>query len=371
MRLIAALAAILAVSGATMAVAAPRWARPDLVALAAVEAAAPAEGLSDDYGARALLDLPEGDAADAKADAIAVLLARDFFEGSARTRNAPSWHIARGALDYSAWLDDVLARHSVRSSFRALLPTTAPYATLKQALARCRATKDDCATLSANLDRWRALPRDLGQHYLWVDVPAFRLDLIENGRTVASHRIIVGKPGTQTPSFQAQVTGVTVNPWWNVPCSIVDESVGKLIRTNPKEAARRGYVASKDASGKLVVRQKPGPDNALGRIKLEMPNPYGVYIHDTPSRNLFAGKVRALSHGCIRTEDPKSLALILLGPDKAAAVELLLATGVSKTLKLSTPVPVYIVYMTAEPDPEGGDGIATHDDIYRRDALFK
>jgi murein L,D-transpeptidase YcbB/YkuD len=217
------------------------------------------------------------------------------------------------------------------------------------------------------MDRLRALPRELGRRYLWVNVPAFRLDLIEDQRVVASHRIIVGKPGSQTPSFQAQVTGVTVNPWWNVPCSIVDESIGKLVASNPAEAARRGYVASRDAKGHLTVRQKPGPDNALGRIKLEMPNPFDVYIHDTPSKDLFANTRRAFSHGCIRTEDPKSLAVILLGPAQESTVDMLLATNVSRTLKLAPPVPVYVLYLTAEADPDTPDGVATYPDIYRRD----
>jgi len=347
----------------------PRWSASDIAALSAVAVSAPAEGLTGDYGASALADAAPGDAADATADAVALAMARDYFEGSTLVRGDRSWHVKRGDLDYHAWLDDVLARHSVRASFRALLPDTPNYAGLKQALARCRAAGKDCGTLTANMDRLRALPRNLGHRYLWVDVPAFRLDLVEDGHVVASHRIIVGKPGSQTPSFQTQVTGVTVNPWWNVPCSIVDESIGKLVTTNPAEAARRGYVASRDAKGRLTVRQKPGPDNALGRIKLEMPNPFDVYIHDTPSKNLFTNTRRAFSHGCIRTEDPKSLAVMLLGPEQEATVDMLLATNVSRTLKLKAPVPVYVLYLTAEADPDAPDGVATYPDIYRRDPL--
>ena len=356
----------LCLASAAAAPAAPRWSATDLAQLSAVVASAPAEGLSRDYGADGLADAT-GEASDARADAIALALARDYYEGSAAIRNDPSWHIRRGDLDYRAWLEDVLSRHSVRASFRALLPQGAAYAAIRTALARCRVAIARCGTLEANLDRWRALPRDLGSRYLWVNVPAFRLDLIENGKVVASHRVIVGKPGSQTPSFQAAVTGVTINPWWNVPCSIVDQSIGKFIAANPAEAARRGYVATRDAKGKLVVRQRPGPDNALGQIKLEMPNPFDVYIHDTPARDLFARDSRALSHGCVRTEDPKSLAVILLGADKEPTVNLLLATGASRTLKLPRPVPVYILYMTAEPDADEPGGISTFADIYHRD----
>jgi len=277
-RFIAGLA-LLGLCLADTASGAQRWSASDLAALTAVAASAPAEGLTGDYGAATLTHASPGDETDATANVVALALARDYFEGSILIREDTTWHVKRGDLDYRGWLDDVLSRHSVRASFRALLPNTPNYAGLKQALARCLATTKSCSTLAVNMDRLRALPRDLGRRYLWVNVPAFRLDLIEDGRVVASHRIIVGKPGSQTPSFQAQVTGVTVNPWWNVPCSIVDESIGKLVTSNPAEAARRGYIASRDAKGHLTVRQKPGPDNALGRIKLEMPNPFDVYIH--------------------------------------------------------------------------------------------
>jgi murein L,D-transpeptidase YcbB/YkuD len=233
---------------------------------------------------------------------------------------------------------------------------------------RCRALRLDCSILEINLDRWRALPRDFGSRYLWVNVPAQRLDLIENGRIAASHKVIIGKPGTATPLFQAVVTAATANPWWNVPSSIIDESIGKLVRTNPREAARRGYVATVDRQGKLVVRQKPGPGNALGRLKLEMPNPYGVYIHDTSTRELFARDARALSHGCIRTDQPEVLAKALLGTNWAAFdTALLLAT--TQTVKLPASVPVYVVYLTAEPDASGLDGATYYPDIYRRDRV--
>jgi len=364
MRWGAAFAAAVAMSS-SMATAQPRWTTADLAALRDVVASAPSEGLPE-YDAGPMANLQAGDLTDILAEIVALKLARDFYEGSAQVREDRSWHIDRAPMDYRAWLDTVLAHHSIVSSFQALLPKTADYHGLREALRHC-ATPSQCGLIAVNLDRLRAMPRDLGQRYLWVNVPAFRLDLIENGHAIASHRVIVGKPGSQTPSFAAKVTGVTINPWWNVPCSIVDESVGKLVTTNPAEAAKRGYVASRDAHGKLVVRQRPGPDNALGQIKLEMPNPYDVYIHDTPSKNLFTNSRRAFSHGCIRTEDPHGLAVSLLGSDQEATVNLLLATGVSRTIRLAQPLPVYVVYLTAEAT-EGGEGPTNvYPDIYRRD----
>ena len=355
------LAGFAALSGA--AGAAPKWSASDLAALRDVVAAAPAEGVAG-YDAAPLETLVPGDLSDAVADVVALELARDYREGTDAIRADRSWHFAQPAFDYPAWLNAALARHGLKASFAALLPASARYRALREALAGC-GQPAPCRQIAINLDRLRALPHELGNRYLWVNVPAFRLDLVEDGKVVASHRIIVGKPGSQTPSFQTKVIGVTINPWWNVPCSIVDESIGKLVTSNPREAARRGYVASRDAKGKLAVRQRPGPDNALGRIKLEMPNPYNVYIHDTPSKDLFANQRRAFSHGCIRTQDPQSLALSILGDGQAQTIELLLETGVSRTLRLPRPLPVYVVYMTTEPG-EGGQ-LLSYPDLYRRD----
>lgn len=370
-RLVAILAAFAALLAAPVAAQAPRhWSRPAAEALLGLIAGSVKEGLSPaDYGPDAVeqaLAAGEGGALDGAADAAALALARDYYEGHRRGAERSDWHIPRGRIDYGPWLDEVLARNSIAASYARLLPDAPAYAALRDALARCH---EDCATIAANMDRWRALPRHLGGRYLWVNVPAYRLDLIEDGQVVSSHRIIVGKPGSRTPIFRAAVTGVTINPWWNVPCSIVDESIGKLIRTKPQEAARRGYVATRDAKGVLHVRQKPGPDNALGRIKLEMPNPYSVFIHDTPSTQLFDRDTRALSHGCIRTEAPADLARALLGPDRAGEVQMLLASGVTRTLALSPPLPVYVVYLTAEPDPQAPGGITRYPDIYGRDTL--
>jgi murein L,D-transpeptidase YcbB/YkuD len=348
---------------------ATRWNGADIQALLGLIAASDADGLRPaDYGGGALLQALEAQAPDldARADAAALRLAHDYFEGRSPAAARADWTIARGRIDYRAWLDEVLARHSVRSSFVRLLPTSPAYRQLKTAFGQCRAAAGNCDTLAINLDRWRWLPRELGRRYLWVNVPAYRLDLVENDRVVASHKVIVGKPGTRTPAFRAEVKGVTVNPWWTVPCSIVDESIGKLVRERPQEAARRGFVASVGADGKLAVRQKPGPDNALGQIKLEMPNPYSVFIHDTPARTLFGKDARALSHGCIRTQEPERLARTLLGPQRDAEVENLLITGVSRTLALPKPLPVYVVYLTAEPGSDGA--IQTYRDIYGRDA---
>lgn len=367
-------AAALAASANPLQPVPARWNDDEVRALLGVIDASDAEGLrSTDYDPEGLAQaLAAGSPdRDARATAAALRLAHDYFEGRTPVANRGGWHIDRERVDYKVWLDAVLARGSVRASFARLLPTSSDYRALRSAWAACRGGGRDCDRIAVNLERWRWLPRTFGPRYLWVNVPAYRLDLVENGRVVASHKVIVGKTGTSTPVFKASVTGVTANPWWNVPCNIVNESIGKLVRDRPQEAARRGYVATRDAKGQLQVRQKPGPDNALGRIKLEMPNPYGVYIHDTPSRSLFDKDARAFSHGCIRTEAPDQLARRLLSDDQAKQLDLLLLLGTTSTLRLRAPLPVYIVYLTMEPDPLGKQPFVAYADIYRRDGAVQ
>lgn len=301
---------------------------------------------------------------DREATGAALSLAHDLYEGIRSSADAQLWHIPRSTIKYDQWLTRALSEHTILASLRALRPTEPAYAALSDAYLKC-AEPHLCTVLRLNLDRWRQLPRDLGARYLWVNAAAYRVDLIDRGVVAASRRVIVGKPGSPTPVFRAYVTGVTANPWWNVPCGIVNESIGKLIRTRPAEAARRGYIASRGPRHRLTVRQRPGPANALGRVKLEMPNPYSVYLHDTPDRGLFDRDQRDLSHGCVRTEDPVTLADALLSKDGAAALDTALLVGASKTIKVSPPVPVYIVYFTAEPDGRGG--ITFLSDIYHRD----
>jgi len=348
-----------------------RWSGSDAAALLAELARRQGEGLAATPPARmaalqAALD-QHAPTLDALADAAALALAHDYFEGAAPASARAGWDIKGDRIDYRAWLDAALVRHDIVASLRALLPQSAAYAGLRDALPHCD-TPAHCTTIRVNLERWRWLPRALGTHYLWVNPAAYRLDLVEGTAIVSTHKVIVGKPAGQTPTFATMVTGVTANPWWNVPSNIVAESVGSLVRKRPAEAARRGYVATRGPGGRLAVRQKPGPQNALGLVKLEMPNPYSVFIHDTPSRSLFDQEKRAFSHGCIRTQNPIDLAKILLPAASIPEFDALLASGTNKTLRLESGVPAYIVYFTAEPDATAEGGIRYYDDLYRRDA---
>jgi murein L,D-transpeptidase YcbB/YkuD len=209
------------------------------------------------------------------------------------------------------------------------------------------------------MERWRWMPRTLGARHVLVNVPAFTAALVDDGHVTARHRAVVGAVRTPTPQLNAQITAVTINPWWNVPQSIIQSQGGRF---------GAGYEVNRSASGGISVRQPPGPRNALGRVKIEMPNQWAIYLHDTPSQALFGRPARAFSHGCIRTQNVRDFAALLLAPtghwDRAdidAAVE----TGRNQQTPLAHPVPVYIAYFTAAATSDGD--IVTYGDVYGRD----
>jgi murein L,D-transpeptidase YcbB/YkuD len=209
------------------------------------------------------------------------------------------------------------------------------------------------------MDRWRWLPRDLGQKYIIVNVPGFHATLVENGVNRWKQRAIAGKLSTPTPQLTAMATGVILNPWWEVPKSIEKEAAGK-----------KGFVPVKGPDGEIQRwRQPPGPTNALGQIKFVMPNSKAIYLHDTNARSRFNDSVRALSHGCIRTQHILDLATQLLGDDNGTWTpdRIQAALDSKKTVQASfvKPVPVYIVYFSAAALNDGR--IVDYKDLYGRD----
>jgi murein L,D-transpeptidase YcbB/YkuD len=300
-----------------------------------------------------------------------VLIAQDLANGRlqddpASRRFASARLDAQGAADL---MRDAIARSDVAGTLERLAPQDTGYLALRNALASLpqSAPAEERAALVATLERRRWLPREPRGRHLVVNIPAFRLDLVEDGKVIESHRVIVGKPSTPTPQFSAAVEAVTINPRWSVPSSIVAESVGALIRSRPATARARGYSWTRGPGGGLSVVQAPGDQNALGRLKLELPNPFNVYIHDTNARNLFEEPARAFSHGCIRLAEPTVLAATLLSDSGWNADRIASAIRAGKTLRvpLHNEVPVWVVYFTAEPTPEGTVRFAR--DIYGLD----
>jgi murein L,D-transpeptidase YcbB/YkuD len=237
--------------------------------------------------------------------------------------------------------------------------------------------------LRVNLERVRWVFRDLDPRFLLVNIARFRVLLLEDRAVRWSTRAVVGRPFRQTPVFRATMTHMELNPTWTVPPTILEEDLIPDLRRDPAELARR-HMQVIDYSGRPIdpvtidwqsvdaqrfpylVRQAPGPYNPLGRIKFMYPNPYQVYMHDTPERQLFRQARRSFSSGCIRIERPLELARLLLegNEDELGRLEEALDSGVTTAIPLSRPIPVLTLYGTAVPEE---DGIHFAGDVYQRD----
>jgi murein L,D-transpeptidase YcbB/YkuD len=238
------------------------------------------------------------------------------------------------------------------------------------------------------MERWRWLPRDLGQTHIMVNIPEYMARIVRDGQVAHETRVVVGKPQNQTPVFSDVMEFIIVNPSWNVPYSIASKEMLPNLQRDPTYLARQGMEVL-DVSGKrpividstmvdwysvnmkrIRIRQPPGERNALGHIKFMFPNQHAVYLHDTPSRNLFANAVRAYSHGCVRVQDPFALADVLLeGTDWNAARMKKLIGGTERRIDLAHKLPVHLTYFTADIDPDGN--LVTRNDIYGHDRKMR
>jgi murein L,D-transpeptidase YcbB/YkuD len=238
--------------------------------------------------------------------------------------------------------------------------------------------------LEASLQRMQALGFKFGDRYVVVNIPAAYAEAIEGEKVVRRYRVVVGKSEKPSPTVTSQINNVNLNPTWTVPSSITKHEISARMRKDPGYLARmhmqvldgRGNAldpASVDWSeGKVpdvTVRQDPGEWNALGRVRIDMPNSYAVYMHDTNQRNLFANDYRFDSHGCARVDNVRDLAAWLL-KDTAnwdrTQIDLGIATGQRLDIKLTKPVPVAWVYLTAW---MARDGIVQfRNDVYDQDA---
>lgn len=241
--------------------------------------------------------------------------------------------------------------------------------------------------LNANLERWRWLPSQLPEDYVSVNIASFELRAVGEGEEAFKMRVVVGRPFRETPVFTKEMRYMVLNPYWNVPFKLATEDKLPLLQTNPAALHELGYqarragedsfvdVTSVDWSGvnrrnfNFLIRQLPGPKNALGKIKFMLPNEFSIYLHDTNDRSLFLKRERSFSSGCIRLSEPEQLASWLLHkenrPEDAAKLSTQITSGNTVTVNLKNPMPVYIVYFTAfttEPSQVG-----YRRDIYQRD----
>ncbi|HEV2563715.1 MAG TPA: L,D-transpeptidase family protein [Microvirga sp.] len=220
--------------------------------------------------------------------------------------------------------------------------------------------------LIANMERWRWLPADLGQRHIMVNVPEFRLQVVEGRNVVHQTRVIVGKEQSQTPIFSESMKYLVVNPSWTIPPSIMKKEILPALANDPYYAARKGYKIIRRGD-RITVQQPPGERNALGFVKFMFPNQHAVYLHDTPNRNLFSASKRAFSHGCVRVEKPFELAEEIMGRDGKWTEEKLrgLIGKGERYVHLANPLPVHLTYFTLAIDEKGE--VKRFEDIYGLD----
>ncbi|HEU4565685.1 MAG TPA: L,D-transpeptidase family protein [Gemmatimonadaceae bacterium] len=203
--------------------------------------------------------------------------------------------------------------------------------------------------IMANLERYRWLPRSLGDRYIYVNVPAFRLDAYDDGRRVLSMKVIVGDEyeDRATPAFADSMRYLEFAPYWNVPKEIAEKEIWPTVDADPGYLERNDYEIVEE-NGETRIRQKPGEKNALGRVKFMFPNPLNIYLHDTPEHALFREDVRAFSHGCIRVEKPAELAAYALAGQREWTRERIeeAMNGENRQVPLARKIPIYIVYFT-------------------------
>lgn len=245
------------------------------------------------------------------------------------------------------------------------------------------------AQLDANMERWRWLPEELGARHVRVNIAAFEVVLVDEGVHVLTMKAVVGKRYRKTPVFSTMIEAVTINPRWQVPPKLAVRDVLPEIQRDPTTIVRKGYRVYDARTGSAVdpadvpwstlggrrfpylLRQDPGPDNALGRFKLVMPNDYDVYLHDTPKRHLFTEDRRIFSSGCVRMEHPRDLSVALLAGHRKwtpARLDAAVAEGRELTIRLPKPVAVHILYWTAFVDDTGH--LQLREDVYERDAAL-
>jgi murein L,D-transpeptidase YcbB/YkuD len=241
-------------------------------------------------------------------------------------------------------------------------------------------------TIIANMERWRWEPRDLGERYIMVNIPEFMYRLVNRGKVVSEDRIVSGSPKNPTPIFSDEMETVVFNPYWYVPQSILTKEILPVIQNSPDYLLRNNlevvwlgrrtvdpYMVDWQQVNptKVTLRQTPGPGNALGQVKFLFPNKHSVYMHDTPTKQLFDKPVRAYSHGCMRVRNPLALAKILLSDQgwNEDRIERTLASGTDDHVKLAKRLPVHITYFTAWVDDSGE--LKGFRDVYGYDASVR
>jgi murein L,D-transpeptidase YcbB/YkuD len=314
---------------------------------------------------------------------------------SDRLRKKPDFvAILRECIDFDpgSWLDRVQPRHPEYAALRRVLtglhdeleqPDTGDQKPLPHQLP----VEHRISQVELNLERWRWMPEDLGARHFIVNIPSYHLYVREQNRTVLDMKVVVGKPGTETPAFSDEVETVVFSPYWNIPDTIALGETAPAVMRDPSYLERNNIdVLRVSASGtqrvdpsdidwgnaeelgRLAFRQRPGAANALGHVKFLFPNRHNVYLHDTPADSLFNRPARAFSHGCVRVERPEELARYVLRDHPewdGERIRRAMYSGTESHVKLKEKIPVHIVYFTVWVDDQGTAHFLP--DPYKRD----
>jgi len=288
-------------------------------------------------------------------------------------------------VDIVAVLDTAIGGPDPTRAIEALAPTSPEYETMRRAYLDYRAgiyspvqrsgprgkldrssagtreiTEKRARQLAINLERLRWLPRHMPHERVVVNAAIARLQLFRDDRPIFTTRVVVGEIDKQTPEFQSTINDLLFNPPWNIPRSIAEKEI------LPKLAADPGYLKSHHMRFRSggSIQQEAGPYSALGRLKFEMTDRYDVYLHDTPTKSLFQAAARMMSHGCVRVENPRELAVLLLG-EAPEVIDKGISRGYTNRRALSAAMPIFIVYQTAYIDSDGS--VQFRSDPYERD----
>ncbi len=285
-------------------------------------------------------------------------------------------------VSVAAALDTAIASPDPAASLEALAPQSPDYLALRRALHTVRAGGSEPAdgrrrALSAadkgndsgpeqqlqqivvNLERLRWMPRHLPGDRVWVNLPNAQLVLYRNNQPVFTTRVVIGQSDWQTPELQTEITSLLFNPPWNVPPSIASLEILPKLSQNPDYMTRHHMVFRRNGA----IQQLPGAGTALGQLKFEMANRFDVYLHDTPLKAMFSRDNRRQSHGCVRVQNPRELAALLL-EQPVEAINKGIAGGTTARRGLPKPIPVFLVYQTAFLGQNGT--IEFRPDIYQR-----
>jgi murein L,D-transpeptidase YcbB/YkuD len=286
----------------------------------------------------------------------------------------PSVPTVGGALDAAARADSL---ELYIAEMRWMHPLYAP---MREAMSDPRFSESERQQIWRNLDRVRAIPAMPEGRHVLVDAAGARLWMYEDGNPVDSMKVVVGKPDLQTPIMSGYIRHAILNPYWNIPNDLVQTTIAPNVIERGLSYLKQGryevladwredaplldpkeidWHAVREGQASVHVRQLPGGDNFMGKVKFEFPNPQGIYLHDTPDKHLMKLEERQLSSGCVRLEDAERMHRWLMGKPLPSKVE-----DAEQLVKLPEPVPIYITYLTASPD---GTEIAFRDDPYGLD----